>query len=223
MISLLSKGPSFTPTPLDPPDTAALEEDLLDWKERMRWAFLFRKKKIQEDPKADLSTTTPFKKPPWYSRTDKKAPFASQEVEFFMEMLRKAILSPANFSSFSSNISSAESGAFKELRILKQKGFPVFLQDKASRFVIASRESVKEKVDVDLADDTRYTTVEEDDIQDILLQIGNWWRRSKPHLSAVEDDISSWLVNPEARAGKLKVLIKTHKPNNPVREVFSCL
>ena len=74
---------------------------------------------------------------------------------------------------------------------------------------------------MDLADDTRYTTVEEDDIQDILLQIGNWWRRSKHHLSAVEDDISSWLVNPEARAGKLKVLIKTHKPNNPVREVFS--
>ena len=63
--------------------------------------------------------------------------------------------------------------------------------------------------------------MEEDDIQDILLQIENWWRRSKQHLSAVEDDISSWLVNPEARAGKLKVLIKTHKPNNPVREVFS--
>ena len=45
--------------------------------------------------------------------------------------------------------------------------------------------------------------------------------RSKPHLSALDEDISSWLMNPESRAGKLKVLLKTHKPNTPAREVFS--
>ena len=45
--------------------------------------------------------------------------------------------------------------------------------------------------------------------------------RNKMHISVVEEDISSWLVNPDSKAGKLKVLIKTHKEDNPVREVFS--
>ena len=37
----------------------------------------------------------------------------------------------------------------------------------------------------------------------------------------VEEDISRWLINDEAKPGKLKVLIKTHKQGMPVREVFS--
>ena len=221
IISLLSKGPTFSPSPMDAPDSAALEEDLMDWKERMRWAFFFRNKQLTEDPEADLSTTVPFIKPPWYSRTDKKAPIASEEVEFFMEMVRRAIISPTNHSSFSSNISSAESKAFKEIRLLKQKGFPVFLQDKASRFVIADRDSIEDKVENDLSDAERYQIMEEDDIPDILLLIKNWWLKNKQYLSVMEEDISSWLINPEARPGKLKVLIKTHKPNTPVRAVFS--
>ena len=138
-----------------------------------------------------------------------------------MDLVRRAVISTENFAAFSSNISSAESNAFKEMRILKQKGYPVFLQDKSSRFVIAERVAVKKKVDLDLSDMTKYETIDEDDSQDILLQIATWWRRNKQHLSVVDEDLSSWLVNPESKAGKLKVLIKTHKPDNPVREVFS--
>ena len=37
----------------------------------------------------------------------------------------------------------------------------------------------------------------------------------------VDVDISSWLVNEDSRPGKLKVLVKTHKPGLPVSEVFS--
>ena len=221
IISLLSKGPSFSPSPIDPPDIQALEEDFMDWKERMRWAFFFRSKKLKDDPKADLSSVTPFTKPPWYARSDRRAPHASDEVEFFMDLVRRAVISTENFAAFSSNISSAESKAFKELRILKQQGYPVFLQDKSSRFVIADRDVVKLKVDLDLSDVSKYETIPEDDSKDILLKITSWWRRNKQHLSVVDEDISSWLVNPESKAGKLKVLIKSHKQNNPVREIFS--
>ena len=80
---------------------------------------------------------------------------------------------------------------------------------------------MKQKVDLDLSDMARYETIEDDDSQDILLQIESWWRRNKQHLSVVDEDISSWLINPESKAGKLKVLIKSQKPNNPVREIFS--
>ena len=220
IISLLSKGPTFSPTPLDPPDLSSLEEDILDWRERIRWAYLFRNNRLKDDPNVDLSISPPFIKPPWYSRTDKIAPTASEEVELFMAMVRKSWLSPDIFSKYSSNISSLESKAFKELRNLKADGFSVFLQDKSSRFVIAKRELIEEKVDEDLNDSTKYIKLNEDDLDSILHQIQSWWSRNKSCL-AVEDDISAWLVNPNSKPGKMKVLLKTHKPNLPVREVFS--
>ena len=221
VISLLKKGPTFSPTPLDPPDISVLEKDISDWKQRIRWAYLFRVKRLKEDPSADLSLCTPFCKPPWYSRTDKMAPIASDEVELFMELVSKTLLSPSNFLKFSSNISPEESSAFKELRVLKQNGFSVFLQDKSSRFVIAKQNIIAGKVDEDIADTTRYTTMEEDDTDKILLQIKSWWRKHNSKLSAVDMDISDWLLNTKSKPGKMKVLIKTHKQNLPVREVFS--
>jgi hypothetical protein len=206
---------------LDPPDISVLEEDISDWKQRIRWAYLFRVKRLKEDPTANLSICPPFVKPPWYSRTDRMAPIASEEIELFLELISKALLSPSNFLKFSSNVSPEESSAFKELRVLKQKGFSVFLQDKSSRFVIAKQNIIASKVDADLADTTRYTTMEEDDTATILLQIKSWWGKYKSKLSAVDMDISDWLLNTKSKLGKMKVLLKTHKPHLPVREVFS--
>ena len=114
-----------------------------------------------------------------------------------------------------------ESKALKELRNLKQTGFSVFLQDKSSRFVIAKKDLIEDKVDMDLDDSTRYTKLEEDDTHAILLQIESWWSRNKSHLTTLDEDISNWLINPDSKPGKMKVLLKTHKPNLPVREVFS--
>jgi hypothetical protein len=148
-----------------------LEEDILDWRERIRWAYLFRNNRLKDDPNVDLSISPPFIKPPWYSRTDKIAPTASEEVELFIAMVRKSLLSPDIFSKYSSNISSLESKAFKELRNLKADGFSVFLQDKSSRFVIAKRELIEEKVDEDLNDSTKYIKLNEDDLDSILHQM----------------------------------------------------
>ena len=99
-------------------------------------------------------------------------------------------------------------------------GFFVFLQDKSSRFVVAKRELIEHKVDDDLNDSTKYMKLNEDDLDSILHQIQSWWSRNKSCL-AVEDDVSAWLVNPNSKPGKMNVLLKTHKPNLPVREVFS--
>jgi hypothetical protein len=86
-INLLSKGPSFSPTPLDPPDLAELEEDLLDWRERMRWAFFHRS--IQLLGNGALSQETPFSKFPWYKRSSNPAPAASEDIEMFIQLVRK--------------------------------------------------------------------------------------------------------------------------------------
>ena len=119
-----------------------------------------------------------------------------------------------------SNITSEESRAFSELRKLKNQGISVFLQDKSSRFVIANRDIIADKVEQDL-NDPRYTRLEEDDIAEILDKVDNWYSTYKDKLSSIDTDIRSWLVNPNAKPGKLKVLLKTHKQGLPVREVFS--
>ena len=220
VISLLKKGPTFSPTPLDPPDLAIIQDDLWDWKERVRWAYAFRKKKLMEDPDANLDAE-PFVKPPWYSRTERSAPKASEEIELFLSSVEASLLSSNNFVHFPSNISTAESKAFTELRLLKNEGVSVFLQDKSSRFVVAKRDIIEAKVDEDMSDSTRYAKIEEDDTNDILKQIEEWYKKQKKNLSEVEVDILDWLVNKDAKPGKLKVLIKTHKAGLPVREVFS--
>ena len=219
VISLLKKGPTFTPTPLDPPDIATMEVDVDNWKEHIRWAYLFRKQQLKDDPQAELISTD-FVKPPWYTKTDRKAPKASEEIELFMDAVATSLLSPSNFQHFPSNISSEEAKAFTELRQLKAQGVSVFLQDKSSRFVLANQHIIAEKVDADLSD-PRYARLEVNDVQDILKQVDEWYLRYKSHLSGVDSDIRNWLVNEKSKPGKLKALLKTHKPGLPVREVFS--
>ena len=182
--------------------------------------LVFRKKQLIEDPNAKLDSE-PFIKPPWYSRTDKSAPKASEEIEIFLSSVEASLLSSQNFVKFPSNISADESKAFKELRQLKNRGVSVFLQDKSSQFVVAKSDIVASKVDADLDDLSRYQKMEEDDTGQILQQIKSWYSKRKKCLSVVDVDISSWLVNEDSRPGKLKVLVKTHKPGLPVREVFS--
>ena len=63
VISLLKKGPTFTPTPSNPPDIATLQENVWDWQERVRWADCFRSKKFLENREANLDAE-PFVKPP---------------------------------------------------------------------------------------------------------------------------------------------------------------
>ena len=83
--------------------------------------------------------------------------------------------------------------------------------------MIARTDLIARKVDEDLNDDERYTKLDNDDTKDILDKIEFWWHNEKVNLSVLKEDILEWLVNPESKPGKMK----THKPNLPVREVFS--
>ena len=86
---------------------------------------------LKDDPQSELLSTD-FVKPPWYTRTEKKAPKASEEIELFMSSVATSLLSPSNFCHYSSNISRA----FKELRSLKQDDISVFLQDNVARNIL---------------------------------------------------------------------------------------
>ena len=114
-----------------------------------------------------------------------------------------------------------ESSAFEGLRLLRNKGYFVFLQHKASRFVVARADIIADKVDADLEDSSKYVLLEEEDTEDILDKIKAWWMKNNKLLSVVDEDILNWLLNPNSKPGKMKILLKTHKPDLPVREVFS--
>ena len=97
------------------------------------------------------------------------------------------------------NISRAENMALYQLR--KSKDIVVRLQDKGSRFVILDR---NDKVESNLSDGSF----------DIL--------SSDPSLSLVgigeiTQPLLDCILNVNLRSGKNYGLIKTHKPNNPIR------
>jgi hypothetical protein len=154
-----SKVPLSLQHLLDPPDLAELEEDLLDW----------RYKQLLGN--GALSQETPFSKPPWYKRSSNPAPALSEDVEMFIQLVRKYILDPQNFKRFLSNISNEGSRSFTEIKNIKKNGFSIFLQDKSSRFVIARADSVAAKVDDDIGDTSRYAKIYDDDTMDILNSI----------------------------------------------------
>jgi hypothetical protein len=105
-------------------------------------------------------------------RSSNPAPAASEDVEMFIQLVRKYILDPQNFKRFLSNISKEDSRAFTEIKNLKKNGFSIFLQDKSSRFVIARADSVA-------AVDSGYAKLYDDDTMDILNSIDFWWGHSK--------------------------------------------
>ena len=87
--------------------------------------------------------------------------------------------------------------------------------------MVAKTDIIAAKVDQDMNDCLRYEKMVGDDSGQILKRIQDWYKKRKKNLSVVEEDISDWLINEDSKPGKLKVLIKTHKPDMPVREVFS--
>ena len=98
----------------------SMEVDLDDWMERVRWAYLFRKQQLMADPQSDLIMQE-FVKPPWYCRTDRQAPKASEEVELFMNAVKTSLLAVSNFvlfhqTSLPKNLELSQSGDILKLK-----------------------------------------------------------------------------------------------------------
>ena len=73
----------FQPNSNGSQDIQALEEHFLDWKETMRWMFVFQIKLLTEDPKADLTTFESFTKPPWYKGAAEKLTLLQMRWNYF--------------------------------------------------------------------------------------------------------------------------------------------
>ena len=111
-----SKGPSFSTSPPFSPDLSKLKQDIEDWAERFRWKYFWR----NETPKE-------FIKPPWYKKTDRKAPKASATIELFISNVTADLLNPANIRRYSSNVPIEERSAITEMKHLPENNIGIFV------------------------------------------------------------------------------------------------
>ena len=115
------------------------------------------------------------------------------------------------------NISSAENMALCQLR--KSKDIVVRLQDKGSRFVILDRNDYIDKVESNLSVGS-FDILSSDPSLSFYHTVKDWGDKWVEK-GEITKPLVDCILNVNARPGKNYGLIKTHKPNNPIRLITS--
>ena len=99
------------------------------------------------------------------------------------------------------------------------KDIVVRLQDKGSRFVILDRTDYIDKVESNLNDGS--FDLLPADLSSFYYQMVMDWGVKRVHKGEITQPLSDYIINSDAKPGKNYGLIKTHKPNNPIRLITS--
>ena len=214
-INLLSKGPSFCPIPRDI-NWYKCRQDWQAFVDKMRWAdFHFDREHIDtintSDTVVDLG---PFK-----VKSHTRAPISEEiALETFLATVENTLFD-ADRASYEpkSNIWKAENKALCKLR--SSKDLVVRLQDKGSRFVILDRNDYIDKVERNLNDGSFDILGSDPSLSyyHIVKDWGDKWVEK----GEITQPLVDCILNVNARPGKNYGLIKTHKPNNPIRLITS--
>ena len=214
-INLLSKGPSFCPIPRDINCYICLQ----DWQafvDKMRWEdFHFDREHVDtintSDTVVDLG---PFK-----VKSHTRAPVGKDiALETFLATFENKLFD-ADRASYEpkSNISKAENKALCKLR--SSKDLVVRLQDKGSRFVILDRNDYIDKVERNFNDGS-FDILGSDPSLSYYHIVKDWGDKGV-EIGEITQPLVDCILNVNARPGKNYCLIKTHKPNNPIRLITS--
>ena len=112
-----------------------------------------------------------------------------------------------------SNLSKSEHKTLQQLRT--SKDILIRLQDKGSRFVILDRTDYIDKVESNLNDGS-FDLVPSDPSSSYYQTLRDWgvkWVNK----GEITQPLLDYIINSDAKPGKNYGLIKTHKPNNPIR------
>ena len=115
-----------------------------------------------------------------------------------------------------SNLSKSEHKILHHLRT--SKDIVITLQDKGSRFVIPDRTNYIDKVESNLNDGS-FDLLSSDPSS--YYQIVKDWRVKWVNNDEITQPLLDCIINSYAKPGKSYGLIKTHKPNNPIRLITS--
>ena len=116
-----------------------------------------------------------------------------------------------------SNLSKSEHKTLHWLRT--SKDIVVRLQDKGSRFVILDRTDYTDKVKSNLNDGS-FDLLPADPSSSYYQMVRDWGDKWV-NKSEITQPLLDYIINPDAKHGKNYGLIKTHKPNNPIRMITS--
>ena len=156
-ISLLSKGPSFVPTPKHI-DWGKLSKDFLKFKNIMRWRAKYGNQEADKyEDDSDEEIFRCFRLP-----SGNDAPRSEdQALELFLELIENDIFHPdLAKTKYRSNLSIYER---KELHSLQDnKDLAVRIQDKGSRFVVVNTNEYTEKMDKYFSDNPSFICLDSD-------------------------------------------------------------
>ena len=116
-----------------------------------------------------------------------------------------------------SNLSKSEHKTLHRLRTYKD--IVVRLQDKGSRFVILDRNDYIDKVESNINDGS--FDLLPADLSSSYYQMVRDWGVKWVNKGEIAQPLLDYIINPDAKPGKNYGLIKTHKPNNPIRLITS--
>ena len=225
---LSALSPSFSPTPtnLQPPDGNILHQNLMEFKKTLSWNNKFRmidfKNSSSVQEFVDMERPQ-FVKPPWYEKSTATPPSLPNSLDEAFTKIYSTIMNPCNWFKYKQNLPPQLRSAISLARGLPSQGIGIYSQDKSSRICFASLELTNQKVEQILADTSKYKRLPHDGAISYQNKIKSWYSKFKPDLKAIPEDISKFLLPSNVSTPHLKVLIKTHKPNCPVRLTFSSI
>ena len=215
-IRLLSKGPSFCPIPRD----INWHKCRLDWQafvDKVRWADYYFGREPTHN--SNTSVTLLDDLGSFKIKSNVRAPVSKDiALETFLATVENKLFDAERARREpKANISRAENMALCKLR--KSKDIVVRLQDKGSRFVILDRNDYIDKVESNLSDGS-FDILSSDPSLSFYHTVKDWGDKWVEK-GEITQPLVDCILNVNARPGKNYGLIKTHKPNNPIRLITS--
>ena len=208
--ALMRKSPKFCPTPEGPIDEKGQYQAFLRYRESMRWKWFFNK---DQDPN---NIDNDYSAKPWDTRTEKSAPIATDapELEAFLAAIERDIKNPTLRRKVKSNLNQNQRKFIKEVRAeYPARGLRVRREDKGPRFVIEDGDVEDNKIMAELSDNTYYTEVDENPIEEFSDDIRFWAAEALENNEITEKQFKFVTSIEDTHLARPKPLYKTHKKN----------
>ena len=135
-----------------------------------------------------------FQKQPWYEKSNKTPPPLPYPLENAFHNVYTSIMQPKNWYQYNSNLNPDQKKAVSLSRCLPSQGVGIYCQDKSSRICFASLANTNQKVENLLSDGSKYKKLDSDHSSIYQPKIADWYRKYKPALKSIQEDIGKFLV-----------------------------
>ena len=226
--SLLSKGPSFVPTPKDV-NLYELRKDLTKFANQLR--FKLKQSQLNQDHQNQQELPDPMQSqnhpeetvlPPRPPREDKRygpqnnsKPTNNRSLELFIDNIEKDFFNPTSLVLTRPNISKREQNTLKEIKSWSDQTIRV--QDKGSRFVILENADYEPKIKHQI-ERSSFKQLPQDASKQFEMKVNNWIE--KWHSKSILENKWKSFITPLAPLPE-RCMVKTYKENNPVRVITS--